>query len=345
VVKGYHPFRKAVEFRKVMTNVLSQEEVDSLLGGITDGKVKTELEAPVSEEEEGITGFDFTQKATGPMHQRLPTLGIINERVVGFLKKSLSAATSSVVDITIEDIDSVDFGGFSRALPLPTSLNIFKMEPLRGHALLVLEASLVYTFVDSFFGGKSVSNVRLEGKNFTNIEINIVTKIVKLILSDFERAWADVHKVKMVFARAEVDPQFAGIATPEDQVIVIKLNVELENTSGMMTFCIPYSLIEPIREKLRHRFQGEKFEVDEAWSKFIYGKIRGLKMDVNCILGTAKITGRDLLEMKANDILQLDQKISDPIVVNIEGIPKFRGYPGTYCRQQAVRIEERTKKE
>ena len=128
-----------------MPNVLSQDEVDSLLDGISEGKVETERD--VSDKGEGLDVFDFSREA-GPMHLRMPALGIINERFVGFLKTSLSLATGSVMDVNIDSIESVKFGKFCRSIPLPTSLNIFKMEPLRGFALLVLEGSLVYAFVD-----------------------------------------------------------------------------------------------------------------------------------------------------------------------------------------------------
>lgn len=321
-----------------MPNVLSQDEVDSLLGGISEGKVKTEPDVPEKDQE--LKTFDFTRQA-GPMHQRLPTLGIINERFIGLLKASLSSATRSIIDVNISEIESIKFAEFTRSVPLPTSLNIFKIEPLRGFALLVLEGSLVFAFVDTFFGGKSVSHVRLEGKSFTTIEIKIVEKLVKIILGNLQHAWSDVHKVEMVFTRSEIDPQFAGIATPNDMVIAIRFSVDLENASGEMTVCIPYSTIEPIREKLRHRFHGETLEVDQAWTRHVEEKIKEMTIGLSCTLGTAKITGRELLEMKVNDVIQLDQKVSDPIIVSVEGIPKFKGYPGTSNKKKAIRIEER----
>jgi len=324
-----------------MANVLSQDEVDSLLEGISDGKVKTEPEIPERDEE--LRVYDFLRQA-GPVHLNLPSLGIINERFVGFLKTSLSNVTRSVIDVDVSDIDSVKFGEFCRSIPLPTSLNIFKIEPLRGFALLVLEGSLVFAFVDTLFGGKCESHVKLEGKSFTTIEVKMIDKIVKVILGDLEHAWSDVYKVKMVFTRSEVDPQFAGIATPNDMVIAIKLGVDLENASGVMTVCIPYSTIEPIREKLRHKFQGERLEVDQRWRRYIEEKIRELTINLSCTLGMAKITGRELLEMKIGDVIQMDQKISDQVILRVEGIPKFKGYPGSYNKKKAIKIKSKLSK-
>lgn len=230
-----------------MAKVLSQEEVESLLSGISEGKVQTETDIP--EKAEVIKGYGFTRE-TEPVHLSMPTLGIINERFIGFLKASLSAATRSFMDVNVADMGSVKFGEFTRSITLPVTLNIFKMEPLRGYALLMLEDSLVFAFVDTFFGGRAASNIKLESKGFTSIEAKIIGKVVKLILDDLQHAWSDVYKLKMVFVRAEVDPQFADIALPTEMVITIRFNIDLGGASGQMTICIPYSTLEPIQGKL-----------------------------------------------------------------------------------------------
>ena len=325
-----------------MEKVLSQEEVDSLLDGISEGKVKTETDTP--ERDKTAKVFDFSRQ-DGPLHIRMPALGIINERFVGFLRTSLSATTKSVIDVTPAHTESVRFGEFCRSLPVPTSLNIFKMEPLRGLALLVLEGPLVFSFVDTLFGGKGASHVKLEGRAFTAIETMIIEKITRVILGDLQKAWSDVYRVRMLFTRSEIDPQFAAIVTPDDPVIVIGFTIELQDTSGGMTICIPYSTIEPIREKLKYRFQGEELEIDQTWRRYMEGKLRELTLALSATLGKTKITGRKLLEMKVDDVIQLDQKTDTPVIVSVEGVEKFKGYPGAYNNKKAIRIEERAKEE
>ena len=325
-----------------MANVLSQEEVDSLLEGIDEGKVQTETALPESEEELEVYNFGAQ---VGPVHLRMPTLGIINERFIGFSRTSLFSATGLSLDVSISSIDSLKFGDFCRSIPIPASLNIFKMEPLRGFALLVLEGPMVFAFVDTLFGGRAVSHVKLEGKTFTTIEKKIIGKIVEMILGDLQEAWSDVYKLKMILTRSEMDPQFAAITTPDDMVIATKLTIDLQNVSGTMTICIPYSVLEPIRDKLKQRFQGERFEVDQKWTRYIRGKVKELTINLSCTLGRADITGRELLAMKAGDIIHLDQKMSDPVIVNVEGVPKFTGYPGICNKRKAIKIKERVNKE
>ncbi|MBW2139050.1 MAG: flagellar motor switch protein FliM [Deltaproteobacteria bacterium] len=324
-----------------MTDVLSQNEVDSLLEGISKGKVEVETDTPQSTE--GIEDYDF-RKQTRPIHLQLPGLETVSERFTGLLKTSLSVTTGSAIDVTMDGIESLRFSVFCRGIPLPASLNIFKMEPLRGYAMLVMEGTLVFSFIDTLFGGKPAGPAKLAGKSFTPIEVKMIEKISRIILGDLQQAWSTVQNMEMTFVRSEVDPQFAGIAGTEEMVVVIKFTVDLESFSGTMTLCIPYATIEPLTEKLRDKFQGEKPEVERPWRKGLEEKMGNLPLEVTCILGTTKITGRDLLEMKTDDIIQLDQKITDQVIVTAQGIPKFKGYPGTYNKKKAVRLEGRIDK-
>ena len=275
----------------------------------------------------------------------MPTLQRINERFVGLLRDSLSSATSSNVEVKFSTNESLNFNDFCRSLPLPASLNIFKIEPLRGSAILVLEGPLVFSFVEIFFGGKGLGHVKLEGRAFTAIESKIIEKISKIVLEDLQQAWSDVHKVNIVYSHSEIDPQFTQIVQPADMVIAIKFTITLTNESGSITFCIPYSTIEPVRDKLKQAFRDETLEVDKTLSKYIENRIRETAINLNCTLGTSKINARQLLEMKVNDVILLDQQIGNSILVNVEGIPKFKGYPGSYSNNKAIRITERFDKE
>ena len=321
-----------------MGNILSQDEVDSLLDGITEGKVETET--GVSEENQSIEVYDFSKPA-GPVHLRLPALGIINERLAGLLRTDLQTASRSVIDVNISSTETVKFSDFCLSLPMPSSLNIFSIKPLRGYSMIVLEGSLVFSFVDSLFGGKGVSHVKLEGRRFTTIETRIVEKIVNIILNDFQKAWSDVYEVEAVFVRSEMDPQFVGIGAPDDQVVVNKYEVQLENGNGIITICIPYSSIKPIKEKLKNKFKREKMEVDSTWKKYLREKILEASVELSCTMGKATIKGGELLNMKIDDVILLDPRIGNIVTVNVECLPKFRGYPGACNKKKAVKIIER----
>jgi flagellar motor switch protein FliM len=325
-----------------MGNVLSQDEVDSLLTGIDEGKVETESD--ISKGGDSLDVYDFSSQ-TGPSHLRMSGLKVVNERLLSFLKPSISAVTGCSADINLESTDSVKFGEFCDALSLPASLNIFKMEPLRGLGLIILDDALVFSLVDTLFGGKGIGQVKPEGRGFTNIETKIIEKITKLILKDLEEAWSEIKRLKMVFMRSEMDPQFASIVTSNDMVIVNKFSVDLESASGTITLCTPLSTLEPLKECLKTGFQGDHVEIDQRWRQYIQKKIGELRVNLNCTLGTSTIQGRKLLALKRGDVIELDQKVSDSIVLKIEGIPKFKGYPGACNNMKAMRVTKRMDKE
>ncbi len=320
-----------------MGKVLSQEEVDSLLGGIGEGVVETETDT--SDNAEEFERYDFSAR-TGSQQVKLPSLGIINERFINTVTINLTNATGVIIDVNIEDIDSVKYGEFCRSLPLPTSLNIFKMDPLRGYALLVIEGPLVFGFVDAFFGGNCSRHVKVEGRSFTPIETNIIQRIASIVLEEYAKAWADVYKVSTEYVRSEVDPQFAGISKPDDLVIATKFSVNIGNFSGSMTICIPFAILEPIKKMLSAGFKSEMLEIDYTWRRHFEERIKEYLLEVVCNLGVGTISGRELLSMKVDDVITLDQKVNDTIDISVGGISKFEGYPGSVNNNKSVQIEK-----
>jgi len=326
-----------------MANVLSQDEVDSLLGGIDEGKIETETE--VSESNEEATVFDFSNKRYGDPQHRMPALRLVNERFAQLLRTSLSAATRKIIDVNVSAVEATKFGDFARSLPVPTSLNIIRMDPLKGFILLSLESSLAFAFVDTFFGGKMTGPQKVEGRSFTLVERKILDKIVKIILKDLQESWSNIHKGEMKFIRSEMDPQFANIITQNEHIIVNRFIVDFENTSGVLTLSIPYSTIEPIREKLRRRFEGEKSDADNTWKNYIEKNIMELTVSLNCVLDTIRITGKEFLAIKVGDIIPLDRRIDDSVIIEVESIPKFKGSPGTSNNRKAIRINDNLRSE
>ncbi|MBW1711687.1 MAG: flagellar motor switch protein FliM [Deltaproteobacteria bacterium] len=321
-----------------MSKILSQDEVDALLKGMTGGEI--EVETDQAPDADGVIAYDLTNQDR-IIRGRMPTLEIINDRFARIFRTSISAALRKVVDVSTTSIDMIKFGEFMRSLPVPTSLHIFKMDPLRGHAIMVIETRLVFNLVDSFFGGDGKSDIKIEGRDFTPIENRVTKRVVEMVLSDLEKGWKPVHEVKMVYHRSEINPQFAGIVPPTDVVVVIKFDLEMEQAAGTIIICIPYSTIEPIRNKLYAGFQSDQLEVDLEWMRRFKKQLREAEININVILGNATITGRELLALKPGDVIQLDQDASDPVIALVQGVPKFKGMPGLADGNQAMKITER----
>ncbi|MDY0164033.1 flagellar motor switch protein FliM [Desulfobotulus sp.] len=321
-----------------MSEILTQEEVDSLLEGLSSGKVEAEKDAPV--DAEGIGQYDFSSQDK-VIRGRMPTFEVINERFAREVRSSLSMLLHTNVDISSESLDTLKFSEFGRSLPVPTSLHVFRMDPLRGHALLVLESQLVFNLIDTFFGGKGTGKAKVEGREFTTIEEVMIRKVVLSCLEDLKNSWAPVEPIQTTLVRSEVNPQFATIVLPTDLVIVTRFEVELEQSAGKLVLCQPYAMIEPLRHKLASGFQAETEDVDYTWQRRLKEIIVESDVVVSVELGRAEITGEQLITMKPGDVIPLDQDAEHPLTAYIEGIAKMKGFAGVQRGFQAFRVTEK----
>ncbi len=319
-----------------MNKILTQEEVDALLKGMAGGEI--EVETDTGPDDEGIIVYDLTNQDR-IIRGRMPTLEIINERFARLFRTTLSSALRKVVDMTTLSVDMLKFGEFMRSLPVPTSLHIFKMDPLRGHALFVLDSKLVFNLVEIFFGGSGGGNIKVEGRDFTVIEQQLTRKVVMMALKDMEQAWKPVHEVTMVYQRTEINPQFASIVPPTDVVIVVKFELEMESAAGTITVCIPYSTVEPIRSKLYAGFQSDQLEIDHEWMRRFREQLKEAEVEITVELGKAELTSGELLKLRKGDVLVLDTDVDGLITASVEGIPKFLGRPGQIKGNKAFRVE------
>ncbi len=318
-----------------MNNILSQDEVDALLKGVQSGDIETESQ---KDEDSGLRGYDLTSQER-IVRGRMPGLEMINERFARYFRNSISSIFMKFVDVNVHNVKMVKFSEFMKAIPLPSSINIFKMEPLRGYALFVLEAPIVFALVDFFFGGTAAPYVKSEGRYFTQIEQRVIKKIVDTALVDLSSAWEMVAPIKPEFIGIEMNPQFVTIVTPTEAVIKIEIHIEIENFTGKLFLCIPYSIIEPVKEKLYSGIQADKLVNDKRW----IARLKDILLDSDITLlaeiGKAELTLKDLLNLKVGDVLSLGKSVSDEIVVKVEGVPKYRGIPGISRKNQAIKIK------
>ncbi len=324
-----------------MSEILSQDEVDSLLDGLDSGEVETEKDvAEAPEASDGVSVYDFTSQDK-VVRARMPTFDVINERLSREVRATLSSLLQTNVDVGANPFDTLKFSEFVRSLPVPTSLHVFRLEPLRGHGLVVFESQLVYNLIDTFFGGEALGKARVEGREFTTIEEVMIKKAVIAVLKNIEASWAPIEPVKTSLIRSEMNPQFTAIVLPTDLVIVTRFEIELEQAAGNLVVCYPYSMIEPMRHKLSSGVQAEIEEIDTTWQKMIREVILNSEVDLNIMLGKTEITGERLLYMQKGDVIQLDNDAADPLTCYVDGLEKLKGYIGVQRGFQAFQITEK----
>lgn len=329
-----------------MNQVLSQSEVDALLAAVSDGDVATsetpKAEAPAAGkakvDDRKIVSYDLTSQDR-IIRGRLPQLEVIYEKFMRAFRVSLSSALRKIASITLTGTEFLKFGEFINTLPMPTCMSVLRFGNLRGSALFVIESKLAYALVDSFFGGADRPYTKIDGKDFTPIELQIVQKVVGLAINDMEAAWASIEKIGCSFVRTEVNPQFVGIVPPTDVVIASTFDVELENASGTISIVIPYATIEPIKQKLSTGFQVESDQTDKRlWTSIIQEQLLETDMEIKVNLGETEIKLRDLMTLKVGDVIPLDQDASGEFDIEIENVKKFKGYYGIHHGTVAVQV-------
>ncbi len=322
-----------------MSEILSQDEVDSLLDGLDSGEVETAPEVAAPEPVEGVIAYDFTSQDK-VVRARMPTFDVINERLSREVRATLSSLLQTNVDVSANPFDTLKFSEFVRSLPVPTSLHVFRMEPLRGHGLIVFESQLVYNLIDTFFGGEALGKARVEGREFTSIEEVMIKKAVVAVLKNIEASWAPIEPVKASLIRSEMNPQFTAIVLPTDLVLVTRFEIELEQSAGNLVVCYPYSMIEPMRNKLSSGVQAEVEEIDTNWRKTIREVILASTVDLRIQLGRTEITGERLIYMQKGDVIQLDKDAGEPLTGYIDGLEKLTGYVGVQRGFQAFKVKD-----
>jgi flagellar motor switch protein FliM len=319
-----------------MNNLLSQDEVDALLKGMDSGEVETETKKVPSSE---VRTFDFISHER-VIRGRMPGLELANERFGRFFRNSVSGMLMKFVDVSIQGHDLIKFGEFMRTLPLPSSINIFKMEPLKGFALIVIEAPTVFAFVDQFFGGGSKPWVKSEGRYFTSIEQKIIKKIVDTALKDLALAWQGIFSMEPEHVGSEMNPQFVTIVTPSEAVIRIEIQIEIENFVGKLFFCIPYSIVEPVKDKLFSGIRSDVMANDQRWIARLREVLKESFVNLQVDIGNVELTLRELVNMEKGNVISLQTSVSDELIIHVEGVPKMKGTAGFYRGNQGIKVTQ-----
>lgn len=315
--------------------ILNQDEIDALLKGVATGTVETtpkEAADPAA-----ITAFNFDGHDR-VVRGRMAALDIIHDRFIKLLAATFSRSLHRSVDISIPGTEIVKFGTVINRLPLPSSLIIFKMDPLRGNALMAMDASLVYLITDHYFGGGGQTHVKPEGRDFTPIQLRLIRNIGGLALQDLEKAWKGAHPVKAEIHRVESNPQFAMVITARELALVVTLRLEIGDISKEFFLCYPYSMLEPIKEKLCAGFMNDQQDVNQHWAIRLREEIQHCPLEISVELGQATIHVEDLLGFATGDVVLLDKSFGDPVMASIEGLSKFRGLLGVVKGQQALQV-------
>ena len=300
--------------------------------GVDDGDIGPEEEVDAA----GIKSYDLTSNDR-IVRGRMPTLEMINERFARYTRISMFNFLRRSADVASGGVQIMKFGEYIHTLYVPTSLNLVKMRPLRGTALFILDAKLVFKLVDNFFGGDG-RHAKIEGREFTPTEVRVVQLILTQVFNDMMEAWSPVIPVEFEYVGSEVNPAMANIVSPSEVVVVSTFHIELDGGGGDLHLTIPYSMIEPMREVLDAGFQSDVDDVDERWQQSLREDILEAPVDIHGTLAQRDITLREVAALKTGDVIPIE--IPEDFVLEANGVPIFTGKMGISNENLAVKIKE-----
>ncbi len=317
------------------SDILSQDEIDALLSGVEGGDVETVTDKDI--DGGAIRNYDFTGQDR-IVRGRMPTLEMINERFARSFRISLFGMLRRSPDIAVEGVTMSKFSEYIHGLFMPSNMNMVKIKPLRGTALIVMNPKLVFSLVDNYFGGSNKFHTKIEGRDFTAIEMRVVKKVLERVFADMQDAWAPVLSIEFIYTGSEVNPQFANIVSPSEVVVVSSFHIDIEGEGGDLHVTIPYSTIEPIRETLDAGVQSDVTDVDERWILSLREEINRVRVTLKSTLTTIDMPVRKLLELKAGDVIPLE--IPERVTATVDDVPVFRGRYGESRGRFALKVEE-----
>ena len=314
-----------------MTEFLTQDEIDALLHGADD----VEPEQP--KDDSGIKPFDFGSQER-IVRGRMPTLELVDERFARHMRISLFNMLRHSAEVTWSGVQMMKFSEYVQALYVPTSLNMVRFRPLKGTALVTLEARLVFILVENFFGGEGRFRTKIEGREFTPTERRIIQKVLKMVFEDYKEAWAPVMDVEFEYLDSEVNPSMANIVSPSEVLVVNKFHIDLDGVGGDLHICFPYSMIEPIRELLDAGVQSDKGDTDVRWNRALREEVMDVPVDMRVKLLDRDVTLQQIMDFKPGDIIPVD--LPEDLLVYVEDLPSYHAKLGRTKDKLAIRISK-----
>ncbi len=336
-------------------DVLSQTEVESLLNAMVSGSEESAAVAvpaaaasssgpapaggAIQKPKEKTTAYDFKRPERVGKEQ-MRALQTLHEGFGRNFGAALSALLRSIVEVKLTSVDQLTYSEFVFSLENPTCFNLLKAEPLEGNLILDINPSILYPIIDRLLGGGREVGA-LARRPLTEIELRLVSRITGLFLNELHHAWEAVLDLKLEVVQVESNPQLVQIVPPNEVVVLISFELTLGDIRGMMNLCIPYNSIERIGGKLSANSwsaYGRQRATPESIQQLSETLCTSL-VNLNVRLAQTQITAGDLIGLRVGDIITTEKDVKQPLIVSVEGIPKFRAYPGAFKGHKAIAIE------
>ncbi len=328
-----------------MEQLLSQEEIDALLHGISDGDVETAVEEVAVEAEQTPAPaaqaqvLDFAKYTKG-RKEKLPSLEFVSDRLSKSLRSALTLFLEREVEINIAPTQYIEYGEFIKTLPLPTNMNIVTTEHLKGFFIVIFDAKLIFCVLETVFGSNTITVPKIEGREFTKIEFNVIKKLVDIVCAEMEKAWEPVYKIRCKYSRSEINPNYITMVSLEETVVICEFAIEVADVVSWMKICMPYGILESIKGYLISTPSREDLDMREKWIQKLRARVEEVPLDIRGILGKKKISVEEFLRIKKDSVIVTDTNVDEPIDIEVGNRTKLRGKMGVYKGNKAIKIEQ-----
>ncbi|WP_075719347.1 flagellar motor switch protein FliM [Roseburia sp. 499] len=318
-----------------MGEVLSQNEIDSLLNALSNGELDVDEMKDTGEKQ--VKNYDFARPAKFSK-EHLRTMEIIFEHYGRLLSTNLPVYLRKNIQVEVMNSEAVTYSEFSNALSNPVLLGIVNFAPMPGNIIMELASNLGYAMVDRMLGGAGEPLERT--RDFSEIELLIIERIMNVCINLLREPWENVVDIHPRLERIETNSQFAQIISPSEMIAIITINLKIGDVEGLMNVCLPYMTLEDIMDKLNTKYWYSTMqECDEKeYTEVIEAMISKAPMPVKAVLGKSNISVNDFVNLQVGDIIRLDTKVDQELEVYVGNIKKFTALPGASDEQYAVRV-------
>ena len=318
-----------------MSEVLSQNEIDSLLSALSNGELDADEIKDSGEKQ--VKDYDFARPAKFSK-EHLRTMEIIFEHYGRLLSTNLPAYLRKTIQVEVMNSEAVTYSEFSNSMSNPVLLGIVNFAPMPGSIIIDLASNLGYAMVDRMLGGAGVPLERT--RDFSEIELLIIERIMNVCINLLREPWENVEEIHPRLERIETNSQFAQFISPSEMIAIITINIKIGDVEGLMNICLPYMTLEDVMDKLNTKYWFSTMQAsgEQEYTEVIESILHKAPMPVKAVLGKSVISVNDFINLQVGDIIRLDRKVEDELDIYVGNIKKFTALPGASGEQYAVRV-------
>ena len=270
----------------------------------------------------------------------LPTLQFVYERFGKALTSALTLFIEREVEVSASKVQNTEYRELTKNLPLPTNMNLVTAESLKGFLILIFDAKLIFSVLETIFGGSRLSAPKIEGREFTKIELKVVKKLMEVVLLELEKAWSPVYELRCKYSRSEMNPNYVTAIGPEEIVSLCEFSVTVDDINSWMKVCVPYSILEPIKNLLVIAPSREDREIKQRWEKQLKSRLMKVPLELTATLGRKRMSLQEFVNLKEGSLILVDRHVNDPLSLEIDNRTRLKGKLGLFKGSKAIKIEQ-----